>query len=217
MLPRQISAAIGLATEAPLARDVPHEALVEGLAWLPAAGALVGAVACLAAWCAHPLGPAASALAAAAALAVAGGRWRGVVPGALALVSAWALVTMPEAGRPAALLVAPMLARWSVVVQCYGGARVETDTPLGALVGRARFREFGWASVTALGVTLGVLDGVGLLVVLVAALATLGMRLAAYARSRGPGRRALDATSALVETSALVVLSSVGLVLAAAH
>jgi cobalamin synthase len=212
---RELMAAFGLGTGAvSLARDVPRETLVAGLAWLPVVGGAIGASAAVATSIAAPLGPTVAALAGFVVLSGLDGRWRrGTVAVVAAAVSAAALVAMRPAGRPAALLVAPMLARWSVVVQCYGGAPVAAATGRSVLVGRARFREFAWASLTALGTALVLLDAVGLLVAVVTALVTLGVRVVAYRRSRGLDGGTLDATSALVETSALVMLASIGRVL----
>jgi cobalamin synthase len=98
-----------------------------------------------------------------------------------------------------------MLGGWAIVVQCYGGAPLERD-PAGALVGRARFREFAWASVVALGVTLAVGEPIGLMVVLAASLTTVGVRLFAHRRVGGLTGRLLAATRELVETAVIVVL-----------
>jgi len=111
--------------------------------------------------------------------------------------------------RTIALLVAPMLARWSVVVQCHGGTPGNARGPAATLVGRARFREFGWASVTAIALTLALADGVGLAVVLAAALTTIGLRLKLNHRLAGLPGRLVAATGELVETVVLVILAGV--------
>jgi cobalamin synthase len=115
---------------------------------------------------------------------------------------------MPAPARTTALLLAPMLGAWAIVVQAYGGAPIHARGPAAALVGRARFREFGWASVVALGTTLAVGEAIGLLLVLVASLTTLGVRVYAYRRLGGLTGRLLAATRDLVETA---VLGSLGL------
>ena len=126
---------------------------------------------------------------------------------AAALLARMAAAAMlPAPARTAALLVAPMLGAWGVVVQCYGGTPVHARGPAAALVGRARFREFAWASVTALGVTLALGDAVGLVVVVAAALVTLGLRVVAHRRLGGLTGRLLAATRELVETVVLVTL-----------
>src|SRR5690242_3287465 len=107
-------------------------------------------------------GPQAFASAASALLhpgppAVALGRLRDVPAPAAVVVALAATATraaaaaaLPPPARTSGLLLAPMLGAWAVVVQCYGGAPVHARGAAAALVGRARFREFGWASVVAL-------------------------------------------------------------------
>ena len=130
-----------------------------------------------------------------------------------AAVDLVAIARLAPGARTLALLLAPMLARWAVVVRCYGGAPRAAEGGLAGLVGRARFREFGIASDVALGVSLAVLDAVGLVVAVASALVTLAVRVVAYRRSGGLSAGALNATSALVETSALVLLSWIGALL----
>jgi cobalamin synthase len=188
---------------------------VQGLAWLPAVGAGVGLAAALAATVAGTIAPAwAAALAAVLVLRLAGGASaaepREIVAG---LVQWLALVTLAPAARSVALVVAPMLGRWAGVVQCYGGTALPQATGMAALAGRARFREFAIASVMALGTALAALDAVGLAVAVACALITLGVRRVAYRRRGGIDDGAMNATSALVETSALVMLASFGVLL----
>lgn len=129
----------------------------------------------------------------------------GVALAALAARTA-ALSVLPPASRTGALVVAPMLGAWAIVVQCYGGIPGKARGPAAALVARARFREFGWASVTAIGVTLAVGDAVGLVLVLAAAGVTVGLRVYAHHRLGGLTGRMLAATRELVETVVLVTL-----------
>src|SRR6266850_686695 len=119
-----------------------------------------------------------------------------------------AAVVLPPPARTTALLIAPMLGAWAVVVQCYGGTPAHARGIAASLVGRARFREFAWASVVALGVTLSVGEPIGLVVVLVASLATVGMRVLAHRRLGGLTGRILAATRELVETAVLVLLAA---------
>src|SRR5262245_6508208 len=119
----------------------------------------------------------------------------------------WAAATLPASARTPALVFAPMLGAWAVTVQCYGGLPTHARGPAAAVVGRARFREFGWASVVALGVVLAAADAVGLVVALAAALTTVGLRVYAHHRLGGLTGRLLLATRELVETVVLVVLA----------
>ena len=123
------------------------------------------------------------------------------------LAKVWALLRVPEAARPLALTLAPMLGRWAVVVQCYGGSPGAARGLAAVLVGRARLREFGWASALVFAATLAVLDAVGLVVLLAVTLATVALRVLAYRRAGGLTGRLLAATAEVIETVTLVVLA----------
>ena len=204
------------------------------LAFYPIVGLALGTLAAAAAWLlssgavgvlvllALGGGRAPYALAAAADAALrAGGRpetlarlratpgWAGGAVAVAALATRlWAAFSLPAPARTIAFLLAPMLGAWAIVVQCYGGAPTQARGPARALVGRARFREFGWASVVGFGVTLGVGEAIGLAVLLMAALTTLGVRILVHRRVGGLTGRVLSATRELVET---VVLATLGL------
>ena len=211
-LARELGGAVALALgRADVVAGRPVADRVEELAWLPAAGLFLGGIvgvvdsAVPAPW---------SGLVGAILLAVAHGpprRW-GLRVGAV-LASAAALLTVAPAARMLALVVAPMLARWAVVVQCYGGRAAPDAAGIAALAGRARFREFAVASVTALVITLVLLDAVGLAIAVACALATLAIRVLAYRRAAGLGEAALEATATVVETLVIVLLSSIGSIL----
>ena len=113
-------------------------------------------------------------------------------------VRGWGLATLEEPGRTWALMLAPLLGRWALVVQCYGRT--------GA--GSVAFTGFAWASVLALGATQAIGGGVGVLLVLVVGLATVGARVAVHRHLGGFTRALLWATDALVET---VVVGTLGL------
>jgi cobalamin synthase len=142
------------------------------------------------------------------------GRLR-AAPGALGValaaaavgVRAVAAALLPAPARTTALLVAPKLGAWSVVVQCYGGTPAHARGIAAALVARSRFREFAWASVVALGVTLAVAEPIGLLLAVVASLVTVGVRVLAHGRVGGVDGRLLGASRELVETAVLAVLA----------
>ena len=211
-LARELGGAVALALgRADVVADRAVAERVEELAWLPAVGLAVGAIAGIVASAAPP--PSAG-LAGAVLLAAAHGRpRRWLLRTGAALASAMALLSLTPAARMLALVVAPMLARWAVVVQCYGGRAAPDAAGIATLAGRARFREFGIASVTALGTTLVLLDAVGLAIAVACALATLAVRVLAYRRAAGLGDDALEATAVLVETLAILLLSSFGSIL----
>jgi len=104
--------------------------------------------------------------------------WRGLAFAIAAIAArAAAAVALPDPARTTGLLVAPMLGAWGIVVQCYGGTPVHARGSATALIGRARFREFGWASVVALAGTLAVGEPIGLVLVLTASLTTVAVRV----------------------------------------
>jgi len=119
-----------------------------------------------------------------------------------------AAAVLPLPACITALLVAPMLGTWAVVVECYGGVPTHAGGIAAALVGRARFREFGWASVTALGITLALGEPIGLVLVLAASLATVAMRVYAYGRLGGLTGRLLAASREVVETVVFLTLGA---------
>jgi hypothetical protein len=191
--------------------DRPLAMRVQALAWLPLVGAGVGLGAALTTVAAGLVLPApAAALGGVLVLRLAGGAARGAPDVGVGLAEWLALMMLAPAARSVALVAAAMLARWASVVQCYGGVARPEASGLAALAGRARFREFAIASVTALGATLATLDAVGLAVAVACALVTVGVRHVAYRRRGGIDDGAMNATSALVETSALVLLALVG-------
>ncbi len=200
-------------------RDLPREAHVGGLIFHPILGAAVGAAAGAAAQLASAAGTWAAAAAAVAVLAATSpartfgpprrspGRLVGMLAGIAAKL--WAVATLPAAARTVALALAAMLGRWSIVVQCYGGTPVAAHGPAARIVGRARLREFGWASALAFGSAMAVLDAIGLLVLLVATLVTMALRVLAYRRAGGVSGATLGVSAEVVETLALVVLAAV--------
>jgi cobalamin synthase len=224
----EIRAAVALLTGR--RATAPRHVLAGALVFFPGVALGCGAVAAGVAAAAERLGtgPAlAGALGVLALEAAAGGRpRRGVAalpaalrgregPGAGGVAAATALLgvklvaaaSLPGSARTAALLLAPMLGAWAVVVECYGGGAGRARGPAAALVGRARFREFAGASLVAFGVTLAVAEAVGLVLLVLAALATVGLRVAAHTRLGGLTGRLLGATRELVETEVIVVLA----------
>jgi len=123
--------------------------------------------------------------------------------GAMAAV----LASMPPPARTAALLLAPTLARWAMVVQCHGGRGPWAGGPAAAIVGRAGFREFGIASVAALGTALVLADALGLVAAMAAAALTLGVRLLAHRRLGGLSGALVAATGGAGELLVVVVLA----------
>ena len=113
---------------------------------------------------------------------------------------------VPGAALASALLLASMLGHWAMVVLCYGGAPI--DRAGDELPGRAGFGEFGWASLTAFAVTLSIAEAIGLVLLLVAALVTLGIRLASHRRLGGVTGGVVRVAGDVVETAVLGALAA---------
>jgi cobalamin synthase len=184
----------------PLGRGSPDAPEPGALAWYPVVGLGIGALAALVA----RLVPSAGAVAGVGVLELLGGGRpapRGVpvalVTLALELGAAYAL---PAAARPAAFLLAPMLGRWALVVQSYGGAPARG-------ISEAGFREFGVASTTAFAVTLALGQAIGLVLLVVAALETVALRVVIYRRLGTLTPAALGTTGAAVEAGVLLALA----------
>lgn len=190
------------------AGDLPLPTRVAGLAFLPLVGGMVGATAALAGAIGAMWTPLAGVVAAVGVLEALAGRRVTRTGSAVAGLKVAAVLALPASGRAVALVLAAALGRWAVVVQCHGG-RPAPSGDTSPLVGRARFREFAVASVTAIGGALVALDALGLLAVLGAALATVGLRTVAYRRGTGLGRTSLEWTETAVEAVVLAVLAGV--------
>lgn len=211
-----------------LGRNLSREAQVGGLVFYPVVGAAVGGIAAAGAALVARFGPLPAAAAAVGVLAAAsGGRTVRTLANAgrpphqygpslaglalavsVVLAKVWAVWRIPGGGRLAALVLAGMLGRWAIVVQCYGGMPAAASGEAVGLIGRARLREFGWASAVAFAATLAALDAIGLLVLLAATLTTIALRVAAYRRTGGVSTRLLDISLELVETAVLLVLAA---------
>jgi cobalamin synthase len=123
-------------------------------------------------------------------------------------LKAAAIASLSGSATPA-LLFAPMLGRWAMVVCAYG-ARDAARPGTGAKFHRELgFREFGWTSALALGLLLGALEAVGVAVAVAAASAAVALRLFWHRRRGGVSWEAVGATGEAVEATVLLVLAAV--------
>lgn len=118
-----------------------------------------------------------------------------------------ALDALPAATRTHALLFAPMLARWSMVVLAFGSHAARPDGLGHAMVSTTKFREFGVATVGALWVMLANTAARGLLAILVVAAVTIGCRILAHARVGGVTGDVLGAIGEVNEALVLAVFA----------
>jgi len=123
----------------------------------------------------------------------------------------WCLSRITDhAGRAGALVMAMMLSRWAIVPIGYGLRPLE-HWGLGIpYEGGISFREFAISSVIALGLTMGLYQNVGLVVIVVLALTVLAVRLVLSARMKGASGYMLAGGCALVEAVTFAVLVALG-------
>ncbi len=178
---RQLLAAVGLLTVLPLSRpDTDSAAFAASTVFFPVVGLLLGMVLVALRWCVGQQLPAWSV---AVALLVAweglSGTvlrtdlpWRAPVRSAavaLCLVAKAACLAQQAGGRAAALLFAPLLGRWAMVVLAVGAR--DAAAPARKFNPAITFREFALTSVFSCGVVLLTAEAFGvLLIVCVAAL-----------------------------------------------
>jgi cobalamin synthase len=106
-----------------------------------------------------------------------------------------------------ALFLGATLGRWAPVVLAYGARPVRAQPGDSLAVGRVGFREFGWASVLAIGLALVAADALGLVVAVVASAVSTAMRLWTY-RTRGEMTAGmLVAAIEIVESAVFAVLA----------
>src|SRR5262245_48557094 len=119
----ELAAAVDLATGRRWpAPDPSQEARVAAAPVVPVVGLALGAVAAGAAAAVDGLGASAAAVLATLTLALGdGGSHRRPIALAARAVELVALARFTPPARSIALVVAPLLARWACVVQCYGG------------------------------------------------------------------------------------------------
>jgi adenosylcobinamide-GDP ribazoletransferase len=202
--------------------------LGESALFFPLVGLGLGGVLVLVDGAASPLAPGVRAVVLVATLAaLSGGRQlRGVARGVPALVQgsdgqapgatgalavgAVLLLKLATVGalrattRMMALLYAPMLARWSMVVLAFG-SRPAGPGDGSELVRTVKFREFGVATVSALWVALANGAARGLVAILVVAVVTICCRIFVHARLGGVTD---DLLGAIVEVNETLVLAT---------
>ncbi len=124
------------------------------------------------------------------------------------IVVAMKLVAVTRAAtRPVALLFAPMLASWAIVVLAVGAR--DADHPGQKYNNAITFREFAIASVFTFAVVFTVAEALGVVVVLAAAGMTLILRIVAHRRYGGVRWEFLSAGARGIELFVLLLFALV--------
>lgn len=211
---RDLQAALGMLTALPFDRhDIRSGAAAPATLFFPVVGGLIGLllVGSNRLIAAH-LPPFVSAIILVAIWeAVAAGSGE-AAPGyrlflAVVLLAKVALLAAHITSRPAALLFAPLLARWAMVVLAVGAR--DAAAPARKLNAAITFREFALTSVFTCAVVFTVAEAFGILLVVGVAALTLGLRLWQHQRLGGTAWRRLLASAELVELLVLAIASVV--------
>jgi adenosylcobinamide-GDP ribazoletransferase len=134
--------------------------------------------------------------------------WRGIAGLGLAigLLSVKAACLSAAGARPAALLFAPLLARWGMVVLATGAR--DADAPARKFNPGVTFSEFALASVFTIAVVLVLAEALGILVVVVVAAVLLSVRLLSHRWAHGVSWRLLLAATEGIETLVVLLIAA---------
>ncbi|MBI4515436.1 MAG: adenosylcobinamide-GDP ribazoletransferase [Deltaproteobacteria bacterium] len=123
-----------------------------------------------------------------------------------AALQLWSL-TILERGRLPALLFAPVLGGWAMVVLAHGARAARSDGRRLKYASAVGFREFAFASVFTFGVLFTALQEIGILVGVSAAAAVVGLRLGLHHWLDGITDATCRAGAEVVLTLALVLFA----------
>ena len=211
--PRDLYAALGRLTALPLPRPgEASQAFARSTVFFPLAGLFLGVALAGVRWCTSQWLPAwAVAIVVVAVWEALGATWRdspwrhragaGIV---LSVAVKIVCLVQQAGGRPAALLFAPMLGRWTMVVLAVGAR--DAGAPERKFNAAITFREFALTSVFSCAVVFATADAFGVLIIVcVAALSLVGRWLCH--RGGGVSWHRLFMGAQLTEALVLVLFS----------
>jgi hypothetical protein len=108
-----------------------------------------------------------------------------------------------------AIPLAALLGRWGFVILAYGSQAAPGDPLAPRLVKQLGFNQFAVASVSAMALTLLLVDAIGLVLLFAVAAQTIGLRIAVHTRRGGISRPSLGVAAVAGELTTL--LASVAL------
>ncbi len=139
----------------------------------------------------------------------------GGIVGASALVvlllgQAWGLAGLEGNLRTIALVLTPMLGLWAYVVQGYGSLAQEGDGYAAVFVKHMEFTQFATASVSAMALSLMLVNALGTMVLFAVASSTIVLRIVVHARHGGVSAVSLGAVCVIAQTISLLLAGSIG-------
>lgn len=114
---------------------------------------------------------------------------------------------LAEQARTLGVLLSPMLGRWAMVVLAHGAREAGPADHVTKFSPAVGFREFAAASVITFAILFGMAEAVGLLVLVVVASLTVGLRLFLHRRLGGITDQSLGAVAEVAEMLALIVFA----------
>lgn len=127
---------------------------------------------------------------------------------AVALVKAGALLLLDGTALALAVVLAVVLGRWAIAVHVYGSLAARPDDLAAGLVRGLQFNQFAVASVTAMAVTLGASNAMGVLLLFGVASATVALRIVVHGWLGGVAPATVRAAGEIAETVALVLCAA---------
>ena len=121
----------------------------------------------------------------------------------------WGLMVLEGNLRDIALVLTPMLGMWAYVVQGYGSLPARPDGFAAVFVREMEFTQFATASVSAMAVSLILVNALGTMVLFAVASSTIVLRIVVHARRGGVSAVSLGAVCVIAETISLVLAGAV--------
>jgi len=121
----------------------------------------------------------------------------------------WAFQALSGNLRVIALVLAPMLGRWAYVVQAYGSLPARPDGFAAMMVRHMQFTQFATASVSAMALSLMLINALGTLVLFLVASLTILLRIWTHSRRGGVSAVSLGAGAFLCEAMVVVLIGAV--------
>jgi len=131
-----------------------------------------------------------------------------VAVGALTLAKGFALASLAGGTLALAVVLAVTLGRWALVVQAYGSLPARPDDFGAVLAREMKFREFGFASVTAMAVTLMLSNAMGVVLLIGVGTVTVALRILVHRVFGGVTATTVQAGGEIGETVALLLCAA---------
>jgi len=125
---------------------------------------------------------------------------------AFVLLAEMICLSVLVSSRPAGLVFAPLLGRWSMVVLATGARAARSDGRRLKFAPGVTFREFGWASTITFAVMFGTAELLGVVLGVAAAVISVAARVSLHRWLDGVTTTTLDAVCEIVQLLTVLIL-----------